>query len=217
MGNERLKYVLKICFLAAIEFIFCFTPLGSIPIGPIVATLALIPVIITSLAFGKKEGVILGFIMATFSFIVWTFIMPSNPVAFIFTPFSESAGYKGNIGSLIICFVPRILSGLVPALILDLIAPDMRGKHLSSDVAVIAQQNKTIYHLKQVIASAMGSLTNTILVMILIYVFFGKSYETIMGQPILLIIATTIITNGIPEALIAGIVCPAVSNVLNKL
>ena len=85
----NLKTTLKICFIAAIEAIFCFTPLGSIPIGPIVATLAMIPVIITSLTFGKNLGMLMGFIMATFSFIVWTFIQPASVYAFLFTPFSE--------------------------------------------------------------------------------------------------------------------------------
>ena len=33
MKDSKLQYVLKICFLAAIEYIFCFTTLGSIPIG----------------------------------------------------------------------------------------------------------------------------------------------------------------------------------------
>ena len=58
-----LKLSLKVCFLVAIEAIFCFTPLGSIPIGPIVATLAMIPVIIASLTFGKNIGMLLGFVI----------------------------------------------------------------------------------------------------------------------------------------------------------
>lgn len=204
---ENLKLTLKVCFLVVIEAIFCFTPLGSIPIGPIVATLAMIPVIIASLTFGKKIGMLMGFIMAIFSFIVWTFIMPANPSAFLFTPFSEFAGYKGNFFSIIICFVPRILTGLVPALVME-------------GVGALPASPKTIgasyVSPKQLLAAALGSLTNTILVMLFIFLFFRNQYETLVGQNILTVIGLTILTNGVPEAIIAAIVCPAVSNAIRN-
>ena len=199
----ELKLSLKVCFLVAIEILFCFTPLGSIPIGPIVATLAMIPVIIASLTFGKKIGMFMGFVMATFSFIVWTFIMPANPSAFLFTPFSEFAGYKGNFFSLVICFIPRILTGLVPALIVG--ANENAGASYVSPVV------------KQSLAAALGSLTNTILVMLFIFLFFRNQYESIVGQNILAVIGLTILTNGVPEAIIAAIVCPAVSNAIRTI
>ena len=205
MRNEKLKYILKLCFLAAIEFIFCFTPLGSIPIGPIVATLALIPVIIASLTFGLKAGATIGFIMATFSFIYWTFLMPAFPTAFLFTPFAEASEYKGNIGSLIICFVPRVLSGIVPALVV--------GHNNSQEVV----DTKTMSPVKPIIASILGSLTNTILVLIFIALFFGKEYSTIMGKGVLVLIGSTVITNGIPEAIVAAIVCPVVSRIIKNI
>ena len=198
---KNLKLTLKVCFLVVIEVIFCFTPLGSIPIGPIVATLAMIPVIIASLTFGKKIGMLMGFIMAIFSFIVWTFIMPANPSAFLFTPFSEFAGYKGNFFSIIICFVPRILTGLVPAWVM--------GASKSVGASTVSP--------KQLLAAALGSLTNTILVMLFIFLFFRNQYETLVGQNILTVIGLTILTNGVPEAIIASIVCPAVSNAIKRI
>ena len=197
-----LKLSLKVCFLVAIEAIFCFTPLGSIPIGPIVATLAMIPVIIASLTFGKNIGMLLGFVMAIFSFIVWTFIMPANPSAFLFTPFSEFAGYKGNFFSLIICFVPRVLTGYIPAKTLEMV-----GGNLS-------EAKETFF---KSLASILGSLTNTILVMLFIFLFFRNQYETLVGQNILKVIGLTILTNGVPEAIIAGIVCPAVSSAMSHI
>ena len=218
LGNFMdLKLSLKVCFLVVIEALFCFTPLGSIPIGPIVATLAMIPVIIASLTFGKKIGMLMGFIMAVFSFIVWTFIMPANPSAFLFTPFSEFAGYKGNFFSIIICFVPRILTGLVPALVMG--AGKSVGASTANPKAVGANyaspKQTTIF--KQSLASALGSLTNTILVMLFIFLFFRNQYETLVGQNILTVIGLTILTNGVPEAIIASIVCPAVSSAIKRI
>lgn len=202
-----LKKVLKLCFLVAIEAIFCFTPLGSIPIGPIVATLAMLPVIVTALIFGYKEGMFLGFVMATFCFIYWTFIMPAYPTAFLFTPFSEAAGYKGNFCSLIICFVPRILTGLVPALVLKM-----------NDVKKAKNDfGKEIFNFRSAIASILGSLTNTFLVLIFFFIFFGREYETILENSLIVILGTTILTNGIPEAIIAGIVCPVIAKAIKNI
>ena len=192
----KLSLELKVCLMIALLAIFCFTPLGSIPIGPIVATTAMIPVIISSLTFGEKIGMILGFAFGLFSFIYWTFILPAWPTAFLFTPFAESAGYKGNFGSVIICFVPRILIGITP-------------------IAISRIFNKSI--LGDVLGAIIGSLTNTILVITFIYLFFGNENPVIAGKGLIAVLAATIVANGLPEAIICAIVCPVVARVLRKI
>ena len=98
--------ILILAIFASIEIIFCFTPLGSIPIGPgIVATLAHIPVIISAFLLEKKYSLIMGGIMGLCSFIWWSTIGLASPTSFAFTPFSEF----GNFYSIIICFIPRLL------------------------------------------------------------------------------------------------------------
>lgn len=192
----KLNKYLKVYFMIVILLIFCFTPLGSVPIGPIVATTAMVPVIISSLTFGKRIGMIMGFMFGLFSFIYWTFIMPAFPTAFLFTPFAESASYKGNFGSIIICFLPRILIGLTPA-----IMSDVSNKSIMGDI----------------FGSIVGSLTNTVLVIILIFVFFGNNNPVIAGKGILAVLSATVITNGIPEAIICAIVCPPVAKILRNI
>ena len=79
-------FIAQFAILLALEAIVCFTPLGSIPIGPLVATLAMLPVIVAGILLGTGAGAAMGFAAGLFSFIVWTF-MPPNPVtAFVFTP-----------------------------------------------------------------------------------------------------------------------------------
>lgn len=192
----KLNKYLKVYFMIVILLIFCFTPLGSVPIGPIVATIAMVPVIISSLTFGKRIGMIMGFMFGLFSFIYWTFIMPAFPTAFLFTPFAESASYKGNFGSIIICFLPRILIGITP---------------------IMVSKTFKISYLGDVLGSIVGSLTNTVLVLVFIYIFFGNDNPVIAGKGILAVLATTIVTNGIPEAIICAIVCPPVARVLRKI
>lgn len=187
---------LKICFLVALETIFCFTPLGSIPIGPIVATTSMVPVIIAALLFDEKVGMLMGFVFGLYSFIYWTFIMPAFPTAFLFTPFSESAGYKGSFGSIMICFLPRILIGLTAFLVSKKMHNTLVG---------------------DIMGAIVGSLTNTILVITLIYVFFGNENPVIAGKGLITVLSATILTNGIPESILCAVVCPAVVRALKSL
>ncbi len=192
----KLSITLKVSLIIAILAIFCFTPLGSIPIGPIVATTAMIPVVISSLTFGERLGMIVGFVFGLFSFIYWTFILPAFPTAFLFTPFAESVGYKGNLGSLVICFIPRILVGLTPILVSRLLKQSIFGDLLGSVV---------------------GSLTNTILVITFIFLFFGNENPVIAGKGLLTVLTATIVTNGIPEAIICAVVCPPIVKILRNI
>ena len=189
--DTKLKNRMIFCLFIAIEIIFCFTPLGSIPIGPIVATLSMVPVIIVSLLFGKREGAFMGLIFAICSFLYWTFILPAYPTAFLFTPFSEFSSYRGNFASLIICFLPRILAGFLPALFFK-----PYGAY---------------------VASAVGSLTNTSLVLLFIYIFFRNEYAAVMGKSIISVLELNILVNGIPECIICVIVCPMIYKVVKKI
>jgi len=191
--------------LLAIEAIFCFTPLGSLPaVGPIVATLMMVPVIITAILLGPKAGALMGGFAGLFSFLVWTFMPPSPIVAFIFTPFYSMGEFSGNFGSLIICFVPRILSGLVAGLLYRSFSKRAPGRAV----------------LNISLSAALGSLVNTFGVMGGIWLFFGGQYSTIAGGAMLVIIGTTILFSGVPEAIVAAIlasgVCKPLQHILAK-
>lgn len=201
--KNRIRRVVYFAFLLAFEIFFCFTPLGSIPIGPIVATLSMIPVILSGLLFGKKAGALMGFFAGLFSFLIWTFMPPMPAMAFIFTPFYNFGDMNGNIFSLIICFVPRILTGLFAALSFDFFSKIFKDKKR---------------FLKIVLSSVIGSLTNTFGVLGFIFLFFGTQYEKIMGQTILIILSTIILTNGVPEAIISTIISVLIFKILkNKI
>lgn len=193
-----IKTQVKFSFLVAIELIVCFTPLGSIPFGPIVATTSMIPVIITTLVLGLNAGMFLGFLFGLFSFIVWTFVPPNPAMAFIFTPFYSFGGYNGNFFSIIICFVPRILIAVT-----TYYSNIFIKKHLNEKISFA-------------ISSLIGSFTNTLLVMLFISLFFGKQYEELVQNSILAVIVATVTTNGLIEGMLSMIICPTVSFILNK-
>ena len=54
--------------LTAIVVVFSLTPIGSIPIGPLVITLNIIPIAIAAVALGPIGGLIMGTVFGLFSF-----------------------------------------------------------------------------------------------------------------------------------------------------
>lgn len=201
--NTRKKtlFLTQFSILLAVEAIFCFTPLGSLPaMGVIVATLAHIPVIVTAIMLGTGAGTAMGFFAGLFSFLVWTFMPPSPVSAFIFTPFYSLGEFQGNFGSLLICFVPRILIGTVAGL-------TFKG------LSVLPRK---MDWLRYVLSGIFGGLINTLLVMLGIYVFFGGVFETAFGMAVLYYIGFTILTSGLPEAAIGGLVALVVCKPLRK-
>lgn len=193
-------FLTQFSVLLAIEALFCFTPLGSIPIGPLVATLGMLPVIITAIMLGTKAGSAMGFCAGLFSFLVWTF-MPPSPIAFVFTPFYSLGEFRGNFWSLVICFVPRILVGTVAGLV-------YHGLH-----RLDGKKDWWRY----VLSGLSGSLTNTVLVLGGIWLFFGDAYASIANKAILAIIGSSVLTNGIPEAIVSIIVAVAVCKPLKQI
>lgn len=204
-GIQKTFFITQFGILLAIEALFCFTPLGSLPaLGPIVATLAMIPVIVTSLLLGTKAGALMGAFTGLFSFIVWTFLPPIPISAFVFTPFYSLGEFQGNFGSLLICFVPRVLVGIVAG---------VSYKSFSK-----AFPNKKMICFS--VSGALGSLMNTFGVVGGIWLFFGNQYSSLVGNTMIYIIGLTIVTSGIPEAVIsaviAAVVCKPLKTVLSQ-
>ncbi|MFZ2413622.1 MAG: ECF transporter S component [Candidatus Cryosericum sp.] len=201
--RSRTLTLTQFALLLAIEAVVCFTPLGSLPaVGPIVATLGMIPVIITAILLGTGAGAAMGAFAGLFSFLVWTFTPPNPLIAFVFTPFYGLGTTHGNIWSLVICFAPRILVGVAAGACFKLFT---RLKWKSG--------------LTYGLSGALGSLVNTFGVLGGIYVFFGHNYATVLGKGfdvLLGLIGLTVLTSGIPEAVIGGVAAYAVCRPLQK-
>ncbi len=188
--------------LTALEAIIAFTPLGSLPIGPVVATLAHIPVILAGVTLGLSAGAYMGAVFGLLSFIVFTFI--PQPVSFIFTPFYSVGEFSGNAWSLVIVFVPRILLGVLAGLLVKVIEKADRSKLLA-----------------YTFAAAVSSLLHTLLVLFGIYFFFGPefaklntwAYESLLG----LLFAGIVFPNGIAEAILAVVLVVPIAKALERV
>ncbi|HOE78429.1 MAG TPA: ECF transporter S component [Bacilli bacterium] len=203
--HDLIIWMAQFAILLAIEALVCFTILGSIPMFGIVATIAMVPVVITAILLGTKAGTLMGFFAGLFSFLVWTFMPPANSVAFafVFTPFAE----PGNFFSLVICFVPRILTGTFAGLSHKAFKKLFAGK-------------KYLDVLQYGISAVIGSLTNTVLVLVGIMVFFGPEYMAAGGATysfgvLLKFMMLTFATNGLLEAFLAFVLASAISKPVN--
>ena len=207
MNNRSKKTtgLVQMSLFTAIIIIMAMVPgLGYIPLGVIRATIIHVPVIIGALVLGPKKGAILGGIFGLTSLINNTFA--PTVTSFVFSPFYTMGEIHGGVKSLIICFVPRILIGIVAYYVYKLVRKVMKNsKH--SMVTALA------------ISGVIGSLTNTLLVMNLIYLFFGESYaavKEIAYEALYGTILTVIGTNGIPEAIVSAILVTAIGRVFLK-
>ena len=194
------RLMAQIALLAAIMIVMAFTPLGYIPLPFMNATTIHIPVIVGACLLGPKVGGVLGGLFGITSVVKAT-IQP-NITSFVFTPFySFSPEFHGSWMSLVVAILPRILIGVVAGLVFQGLVKLIRNQTVSLAVAGV-----------------LGSMTNTIGVMGLIYLLFGEQYAAAGGtDPSLLlgVILGVVCTNGIVEAIIAGVLTAAVCRALH--
>ncbi len=208
MNQHKTKSLVQLALFTALILLLAFVPyIGyiKIPILAIQATTIHIPVIVGSILLGPKRGAFLGFVFGLTSLINNT--TQPGLTSFCFSPFIQVGdGLGGSPLALVVCFVPRIACGIVPYYVYHAMQrvskqPDKQRKYalLVSGVA--------------------GSLTNTILVMGMIYLFFGHAYaaaKSIAFEAVLGVIGSVICINGTLEAIVAALIASAVASAMLK-
>ncbi|MGO5052702.1 ECF transporter S component [Lachnospiraceae bacterium LCP25S3_G4] len=197
--------MVQVALFSAIIVILAFTPfLGYIPLGFTRATIIHIPVIIGSLMLGPKKGAILGGVFGLTSLINNT--MNPTVTSFVFSPFYSLGEIHGGIGSIIICMIPRILVGVIPFFVYRFVLKVTKCSNTNTTFALGA-------------AGLAGALTNTLLVMNLIFVFFKDTYASVnnvASDAVYKFILSIIGINGIPEAIVAAVIVICVGRILVK-
>lgn len=108
--KSKTKEIVILGLMAAMVALFSFTPIGSIPIGPLVITLNTIPVAITAIALGPTGGLVMGSVFGIMSFLQCIGIgVPSQMGATLFG--------ISPVLAFIQRFVPRALDGLLVGLL----------------------------------------------------------------------------------------------------
>lgn len=245
MNNKKGFSVRKLAIigvLGAISAVLGMTPLGFIPVGPTRATIMHIPVIIGAIMEGPIVGAFVGLIFGLFS--IFQAITAPTVVSFAFlNPLVsvlprvligivtyyvyntlKNMGNKKTIGLLYILWVAIIgyLSIGIYKNIMDSASIWLLLMNIGLLLLTIALVYFTTIKFKDksldiIISTIIGTLTNTVGVLTMIYLFYGERFVKAIGQDtsaIRKIIIGIGITNGIPEAIIAIIIVTGVISAL---
>lgn len=187
MNRHKSSDISRVAIFFAIMLVIHFISslvfnLWPVPIKP---TLVHIPVIVASIMYGPRIGTILGGLMGVIRVVTNTVVL--LPTSYLFSPFVD----QGNLASLMIAMVPRLLIGITPYYCYKFI------------------HNK----FGLVLSGLVGSLTNTVFVLSGIFVFFS----TVFGGNIKALLATIVSTNAIVEMIISALVAFTLIPTLSKL
>ncbi|MBW9212702.1 MULTISPECIES: ECF transporter S component [Terrabacteria group] len=194
--SETLRFIV-LTFFVAIELLLALTPLGYLNVGVISITLMHLPVILAGVFMGKKEGATIGFVFGLASFLRATFA--PNLTSFCFTPFYSIGQIQGNFYSLLICFGPRIFLGWLAGFLNDL------GKERFPELPWM------------MVLSIICTFMHSISVMSLIWLFFGTAFASVVGVSVGAVIVSVLVSNGLLEMVVAGIIIPFVYHALKPI
>lgn len=202
---NRIRSLTFFALFAAIILLFAFTPFGFIQLVVLKATLIHIPVIIGSLVLGWRYGAALGALFGLTSLINNT-VSPSL-LSFVFSPFIPITGTThGSLWALVTCFGPRILLGILPALFFQLL-----------------RQRAFFWRFPSISFFSIAFLTtfiHTLCVLSLMGTVFAQAYRAARSIspnfPIFNALVSLLFVNGIPEALVAGLVAAALLPLLAR-
>lgn len=187
MKEKQLNNLVLLALFVALIFLLGQTPLGLIPLPWCNVTLLVIPVAVGTMFMGLKSGLALGLAFGATSF-VSALIKPSALVA---TLMGASPAL-----TVIMTFVPRLC---IPLVVWGVFAALRKRNRYAATVA----------------AAACGSLTNTILylgLMLLFYVMCGIDNTTVLT-----VIGATAGGAGPAEAIAAALICPPILTAMWKV
>ena len=190
------KYLTMLGLLAALTILLGITPLGFIQTPVIKATIMHVPVILGGVLLGPMAGGVLCGLMGLMSILSNT--TAPTLTSFVFTPM------LGNFWSIVVAMVPRICIGIVAAYVFRGLVKLWPKSDLPAFIG----------------AGLLGSLTNTVLVMAGIYIFFGKRYAAAKGidfSALFKMIIGVIAVSGTIEAAIATFLTLTVGKPLAKI
>lgn len=165
--------------MLAITIILDSTPLGAIPLGAISATITHIPAIITGIILGPVAG----FIMGTALGIISLLHALTRPATILDPLFINP----------LVSVLPRMFIGVVSYYVYAGVSRFFRKDSLKNTVGTF-------------IGGMAGSLTNTALVFLMLYLIYAKEVAEKLGAPFQAILIAVFTTNAVAEALISGLI-----------
>lgn len=191
--NSKASKITVLGLMTAILIVFAFTPIGSIPVGPLVISLQVIPVAICAVVLGPWGGAVAGLIFGILSSLqAFGIGIPSGMGAMLVSinPFL----------AIVQRIIPRVLCGLCAGLVFKAV----RKKNLT--VACF-------------VAGLSTAFFNTLFFMSALVMLFGKTdymQELIAGRSVIVFIIAFVGINAVVEMTSACIITGAVGTALHK-
>jgi uncharacterized membrane protein len=180
----------KLTFLGvmlAITFILSVTPIGFVPLGSVSATIIHVPTIITGIILGPLYGLVMGTLMGIISLVNAL----TRPVTALDPLFINP----------LVSILPRMPIGVVAYYAYSLIKKILGSKKIGQTVSAA-------------VGGILGSMTNTILVLSMLYIIYVKDLMAMFGieseAGIRVMLLTIITTNAVIEAIVAGVLTTAI-------
>lgn len=179
--------------MIAVMIIFAFTPIGSIPIGPLVISLQVIPVAICAVVMGPKGGAIAGAVFGLLSFLQCFGIGIPSGMGMILVGINPFLAFIQR-------FVPRLLDGFLAGCIFRLIS-------------------KKNVHAACAVTGFFTAFLNTVFFMSALVILFGNTEYVqglIGGKNVILWICAFVGLNAVSEMIAATLVTGVVGAALHK-
>ena len=192
--NFGTRKQVQLALFTAIILLMAFTPIGYIKTFGLEITLIVIPVVVGAIVLGPKGGAILGGIFGITSFIQ----------CFGLSPFGAVLLGINQVGTFIVCMIPRVLMGWLTGLIF--VGVRKANKNLSYAVASLA-----------------GPLLNTIFFMTTLMIFFYNTdyiqgfAKTLGTTNIIAFVFAFVGVNGLVEAIVCFVTGTVVAKALDVI
>ena len=188
------KSMVLLGLLTALVAVFSFTPIGSIPIGPLVITLNVIPIAIAAISLGPVGGAIIGGVFGIFSFLQCFGIGILSGMGAILVDINLPFAFIQR-------FVPRLLDGFLAGLI-------FQGVSKLTDVRISC-----------FVTGFCTALMNTAFFMLSLVFLFGNTEYVqglMKGKSVIPFIISFVGINALVEMIVCTVITGAVGTALFK-
>ena len=188
------KTMVLLGLLTAVVAVFSFTPIGSIPVGPLVITLNIIPIAIAAVALGPIGGAIIGAVFGIFSFLQCFGIVGFSGMGAVLVGISP-----------VLCFIQRFVSRMLVGVLCGLVYK--------------ALEKRTNVYVSCMITGFSAAFFNTLFFMSSLVLLFGHTeyiQGLMAGRGVIAFIIASVGINAVVEMIVAAVVTGAVGAALKK-
>lgn len=203
--TEKIRKLVFTAVLVAILLLMCVTPIGYLRVGAVSITFLVIPVVIGAVLFGPTVGLVLGTVFGATSFMQCFGLLSYYGV----DAFGAACFSINPAGTIVMCFVPRMLFGVITAYLYRLFKK-LFVRFDKQNIAALA------------VSSVLGTLLHTVMFVTAFVIFFRNAdFSMALGDGFVLssktlveVIGLLFTLNAVIEIIVCGIIGTAVCKAL---